>query len=173
MMDTSYPYIYLRRIYNCGCGILYIDLYRFKSTKSNLTYMVRVERYEHNMHAVKFYQKNHRHSPKKYQLLSNTFEPRRILYTVMNIMVEIFHANPKASFGFIGANCENEGTENTKRYRVYNKLVASKVGEDFFEHVENKRSSAYMLINRKELQEHPNLIEKIEDTFVELYDYFD
>lgn len=30
-----------------------------------------------------------------------------------------------------------------------------------------------MLVNRKELEEHPDLIEKIEKTFAELYDYFD
>ena len=172
-LPESYAYTYVQRCKSYDKGILYIDIYRFKSEKSKLTYMVRVERYEHNMYAVKFYQKNHRHSDRKYQLLSNTFEPRRILYTVMNIMVEILRKNPKASFGFIGANCENESTENTKRYRVYNRLVATKVSEDLFVHKEDVKTSAYMLVNRKELQEHPELIAKIERTFSELYDYFD
>lgn len=172
-LPESYPYIYIQRCKSYDKGILYIDIYRFKSIKSNLTYMVRVERYDHNMYAVKFYQKNHRHSDKKYQLLSNTFEPRRILYTVMNIMIDIYKGNPKASFGFIGANCENEDTANTKRYRVYNKLVATRVSNEIFKHVEDKRTSAYMLVNRKELEEYPDLIEKIEKSFMELYDYFD
>jgi hypothetical protein len=30
-----------------------------------------------------------------------------------------------------------------------------------------------MLINRDELKEYPNLVEEIERTFQELYDYFD
>ena len=56
----SYPYLSIRRKKDCGKGILYIDIYRFKSTKSNIVYLVNVERYEHNMYAYKFYQKNHR-----------------------------------------------------------------------------------------------------------------
>jgi len=42
-----------------------------------------------------------------------------------------------------------------------------------FKHVENVEKSAYMLINRKELEEYPNLVEEIERTFQELYNYFD
>jgi hypothetical protein len=125
------------------------------------------------MYAVKFYQKNHRLSPKKYQILSNTFEARRIIYTCMNIMFLLYKENPRASFGFIGANCENESQENTKRYRVYNKIVATQVSENIFKHVENMGKSAYMLINRDELKEYPDLVEEIERTFQELYDYFD
>ena len=169
----GYPYIFIQRCKSYDKGILYVDIYRFKSTKSNLTYMVRVERYDYNMYAVKFYQKNHRNSDKKYQLLSNTFEPRRILYTIMNIMYDIYQENPRASFGFIGANCENEDIANTKRYRVYRKLVATQVSEKMFIHTRNEDKSTCMIINRKELEEHSDLIEKIEDTFVELYDYFD
>lgn len=173
MIQTGYPFTFVHRSRNCGQGILYVDIYRFKSTKSKLTYLVRVERYEHNMYAVKFYQKNHRLSPKKYQILSHTFEARRIIYTCMNVMFSIFRENPRASFGFIGANCENESEANTKRYRVYNKIVATQISEEKFKHVENINKSAYMLINREELKEYPNLVEIIEKTFQELYDYFD
>jgi hypothetical protein len=51
----------------------------------------------------------------------------------MNVMFDIFKENPRASFGFIGANCENEDVANTKRYRVYNKIVATQVSEEKFE----------------------------------------
>jgi hypothetical protein len=91
----------------------------------------------------------------------------------MNIMFLLYKENPRTSFGFIGANCENESQENTKRYRVYNKIVATQVSENIFKHVENMGKSAYMLINRDELKEYPNLVEEIERTFQELYDYFD
>ena len=101
------------------------------------------------------------------------FEARRIIYTCMNIMFLLYKENPRASFGFIGANCENESQENTKRYRVYNKIVATQVSENIFKHVENIGKSAYMLINRDELKEYPDLVEEIERTFQELYDYFD
>ena len=55
----------------------------------------------------------------------------------------------------------------------YNKIVATQVSENIFKHVENMGKSAYMLINRGELEEYPDLVEEIERTFQELYDYFD
>ena len=173
MIEDSYPFRFVHRHRDCGNGILYIDVYRFKSTKSNLIYFVNVERYDYNMYAVKFYQKNHKLSPKKYQILSNTFEPRRMIYTCMNVMLSVFAENPRASFGFIGANCEGEDTANTKRYRVYNKIVATKISTEQFKHIENVEKSAYMLINRSELAKHPDLIDRIEEAFVELYDFFE
>ena len=88
-------------------------------------------------------------------------------------MFLIYKENPHASFGFIGANCENENIGNTKRYRVYYKIVATQISDNIFKHVENVEKSAYMLINRKELEEYPNLLEEIERTFQELYNYFD
>lgn len=62
---------------------------------------------------------------------------------------------------------------NTKRYRVYRKIMATKISEEKFIHTRNQEKSAIMLINREELKEYPNLVEIIEKTFQELYDYFD
>ena len=173
MIADSYPFKFIHRYYECNDGVKYIDVYRFKSTKSNLTYFVNVERYDFNMYAVKFFQKNHKLSPKKYQILANTFEPRRVIYTCINIMLSVLEQNPQASFGFIGANGEDEDTTNTKRYRVYNKIVASKISTERFHHIENVEKSAYMLINRNELAKHPDLVERIEDSFIDLYHYFE
>lgn len=173
MIAESYPFKFIHRDWNCGNGIKYIDVYRFKSSKSNLTYYVNVELYAFNMYAVKFYEKNHRLSPRKYQILSNTFEPRRIIYTCMNIMLSIFKGNPYASFGFIGSNGEGESISNTKRYRFYNKIVASKIEDSLFLHIENVERSTYLLVNRAELERTPDLIERIENNFSELYEFFD
>ena len=88
-------------------------------------------------------------------------------------MFSVYKENPRASFGFIGANCEGENEADTKRYRVYRKIVATQISEEQFIHTRNKEKSACMLINRMELQEYPNLIEEIERTFQELYDFFE
>ena len=87
----------------------------------------------------------------------------------MNVMFHVYKKNPRASFGFIGANCENETQENTKRYRVYRKIVATQISENKFIHTKNQDKSACMLINRDELKEYPNLVEEIERTFQELW----
>ena len=152
----------------------FIKLYTFKSTKSKITYIVRVEMYKYNIYAVKFYPKQFRHSKNKYRIATNTFEPRRIINTCINIMLSIYEENPMASFGFIGANGLNENSTNcTKRYRVYSRIMATYFSSERFYHKENKAKSAYMLINKKSLRQDENLISKIESFFMEQYDYFD
>ena len=154
--------------------MLQVKLYRFKSTKSKITYIVRVEKYMYNIYAVKFYPKKYKDSKNKYRIATNTFEPRRIINTCINIMLSIYKEDTMASFGFIGANGLNENSTNcTKRYRVYSKIMATYFSSERFYHKENKKKSAYMLINKKSLHKDENLISKIESFFMEQYDYFD
>ena len=66
--------------------------------------------------------------------MTNTFEPRKIINTCINIMLSIYEKNSKASFGFIGANGFNEDTKCTKRYRVYSRIVATYFSDRVFYH---------------------------------------
>ncbi len=147
-------------------------LYTFKSTKSNLWYIVLVEQYEHDVFAVKFYPKKWSNSKHKYQMLTGTNEPRRIINTCINVMLNIYEKNPNASFGFIGVNRINESTNETKRYKVYSTIVATYFSNDFFFHKENREKSAYLLINNKSLSGNPTLVKDIEDFFTSQYAYF-
>lgn len=173
MLKSAYPFYFIQKDKGDSSGLLHILLYRFKSTKSKLVYIVRVEEYEHNIYAVKFYQKSHSLSPNKYRIMTNTYEPRRIINTCINIMLTIYQNNEKASFGFIGANGLKEDINCTKRYRVYSKIIATYFSDKHFYHKENIDKSAYMLINNIALNENPNLVEQIESFFIEQYEYFD
>lgn len=173
LLSDAYPFHHLQREYPEDEGLLYVDLYHFKSTKSHLWYIVRVECYECHIYGVKFFQKNHRLSKDKYRLMSNTFEPRRIVNTCVNIMLKVYAENPKASFGFIGSNCIGEDIKYTKRFRFYSRIVATYFDTTFFTHNENTDKSTYMLINNAFGAEHPNLVGDIESFFTERYDYFD
>lgn len=174
LLPESYPFSFIQRKYDLDDPDLkFIELYHFKSEKSKLWYIVRVECYDKDAYAVKFYLKNHRLSPNKYQMLTNTYEPRRIIYSVMNVMLHIFSQNRQASFAFIGANSEGESESETKRYRVYCRIVANLLGNKEFEHYENKSKSAYALISRRQLNQYPHLVEEFEDFFTRRYDYFD
>ena len=51
-------------------------------------------------------------------------------------MLSIYEEDPKASFGFIGANGFNEDTKCTKRYRVYSRIVATYFSDRVFYHKE-------------------------------------
>lgn len=132
MLESAYPFYFIQKDKGDSQGLLHILLYRFKSSKSKLVYIVRVEEYEHNIYAVKFYQKNHSLSKNKYRIMTNTNEPRRIINTCINIMLSVYQMNPKASFGFIGSNGFGEDVYCTKRYRVYSKIIATYFSDKHF-----------------------------------------
>lgn len=173
MLQSAYPFYFIQNDKGDSSGLLHILLYRFKSTKSNIVYIVRVEEYEHNIYAVKFYQKSHSLSKNKYRIMTNTNEPRRIINTCINIMLTIYEKNKKASFGFVGANGFNEDISCTKRYRVYSRIIATYFSNKYFYHKENIEKSAYMLINNLALDDNPDLIKQIETFFSEQYEYFE
>ena len=111
-MANSYDYRFVQN-FNEKCGhLIGKRLYTFTSTKSHLCYWVWVERYEHDIYAVKFHLKAHRHSKNKYNIKTGTFEPRTIIQTCINIMLDVYHENKHASFGFIGSNSEGEDTSH-------------------------------------------------------------
>lgn len=128
----GYPYRFLMNERPDGDYLVGTGIYTFRSTKSNLVYLVRVEHYRMEVYIIKFYLKSNRNSPHKYSLLTNTFEPRRILNTCVNILLDIYRDNPDASFGFIGANLIGESEANTKRYRVYKKIVTTYFTDIYF-----------------------------------------
>jgi len=144
-LENSYPFIFLQNTKDEQNIATLVKLYRFKSTKSNLTYIARVELYPQHVYAIKFFLKKHSNSPNKYRLMANTYEPRKIINTCINIMLSLHENDPLASFGFIGANGMNEnGTYNTKRFRVYTTLIATYFTENLFVHKENKDKSIYL-----------------------------
>lgn len=59
MLQSAYPFYFIQKDKGDSNGLLHVLLYRFKSAKSKLVYIVRVEEYKYNIYAVKFYQKNH------------------------------------------------------------------------------------------------------------------
>lgn len=88
-LTNAYPFVFLQNMEDEQQVATHLKLYRFKSSKSNLTYIVRVEIYPQHIYAVKFYLKNHSDSPNKYRLMTNTYEPRRIINTCINIMISL------------------------------------------------------------------------------------
>lgn len=70
--------------------------YRFKSTKSNHTYIVRVEKYPKHCYCLKFYDKANTNSRNKFSLRTDTFEPRNIFHTLFYIAMDIL--NKKGGF---------------------------------------------------------------------------
>lgn len=171
-----YPYHFVQRVDEINpvnTFLKYKLLYTFKSSKSHQWYWVWVEVYQRDFYAIKFHLKAHRNSPAKYSLMTGLNEARPVINTCVAIMQEISHINPRASFGFIGANMQDESDVNTKRFRVYRRFMATYFTEDSFEHFFNIKKSSYLLIRKTELMNHPDLLSDLDEKFKDLYSYFD
>lgn len=159
MGGYKYRYVQNLPLNNEPEVILARMLYSFKSTRTKQTYWAIVDKCEHNIYVIKFHLKAHRHSERKYNILTNLREARTVLHTCIDIMLkEIFAYDKTASVGFVGANLIGEGTENTKRFRFYRRFVLTHIKlNDVFEHFANEKKSAYILIPHKALELNPDL----------------
>lgn len=146
--------------------LLMVSYYRFRSEKSNLFYIVRVENYKEHVYGVKFFLKHMLDSPKKYSHLTNTFEPRVVIYSVFRLMLDIYEKDTQASFMFIGNPDEDGNKENTRRYRLYCKLVSNKISDRYFKHLRTDKYSLYILANRLRMSDNPFFAEQLITEFV-------
>jgi len=126
-------------------------VYRFESQKSSHRYVVRVERYVEHLQCIKFYDESAVVGYQKFNKLSDTYEPRRILRTVAVIALDTLRLDPEASFFFIGAaDDRDQPGVSTKRYRVYRLFARhTTMIPDAFEHYEVESHSLYVLVNSK------------------------
>lgn len=164
-MTDGYPFIFQMNDYSEKSDLLeYVLQYRFKSTKSNHTYIVRIEKYIKHTYCLKFFDKANMHSDNKYSLRTSTFEPRTIFFTLLHIMMDVYHNDLKASFFFIGAEDEkDEMGETTRRYRIYRSFVSNVLSSKIFKHHRNNELSLYILVNRASVENEQQYVQRITD----------
>ena len=139
----------------------------FSCKKAN-QYIVHVEEYPHFIYVIKFHLKSHRLSEKKYNLQTNLHDPLTVIGTCVEIMLYFYKKNPFASFAFIGANSLNEeNVKNTKRFKVYRRIMENAFSPFTFNHLIYEDESAYVLLNKDNIED--NLFEKVEEIFKECY----
>ncbi|RKD17284.1 hypothetical protein BCY91_03920 [Pelobium manganitolerans] len=131
--------------------LIEVFTYNFKADRT--WYLVEVEHYQHNIYILKFYLKKHKKHPNKYNMMSGEFQCARVIATCLKILLKIYFDNPLASFGFIGANTIQpdrqiyELKSNTKRFRVYQTMLTTKIGKETFTHFHNVSKSTYLMAN--------------------------
>lgn len=121
------------------------------------------------MYVIKFHLKNHRNSKRKYNILTNLHEPRDVVYTCINILMNEIYAHDKyASFGFVAANLESEESrKNTKRLHFYEMIITTFIGSEAFNHYIYDENSAYLLIPKITIEKYPSIEKDIMDLFQE------
>ena len=162
MLD-GYPFIFQMNDRSYSDNLLeYTMQYRFKSDKSHHTYIVRVEKYVEHTYCVKFFDKANMLSDNKFSLRTSTFEPRKIVSTVFNVMFDVLRRDEKASFFFIGAEDEKDTPgKATRRFQFYSDFTLSVVSNRIFRHFRNDHLSLYILINKGHVADVESLKNKI------------
>lgn len=169
-MLQHYPYTFLTRQSTGNTPVL---IYHFRSTRTKKWYIVRVEQYPNDFFGIKFYLKDDRLNPHKYNRLTGLNEPRPIIYTCIAILMELAELYPNSSFGFIGANLIGENEQETKRFRVYRRILTTYFSEEHFLHYQIVEKSAYALVRKSVLEKRPNVIMEISTYFSDNYTDFD
>jgi hypothetical protein len=125
------------------------------SFRSGNYYLVEVEVYSYDIYIVKYYLKKNKNNPLRYNLLTNEQKCAKVISTCIRIMLSIYHKNPNASFGFLGAHIVKidigyeEPKNITKRFRVYRTAVVRLFGLETFTHHRDFEHSTYLMINNK------------------------
>lgn len=78
-----------------------------------------------------------------------------------------------SSFGFIGANLIGESENETKRFRVYRRILTTYFSEEHYLHYQIVEKSAYALVRKSTIEQNPNLIKEISTYFSDNYTNFD
>jgi hypothetical protein len=171
---NSYPYRKATSAKGQNNTFNKLTIYTFKS-KHNIKYIVNVEEYDYEVFIIKFHTKNATYSSRKYSILTEKYDARRIIFTCIKIGLEIYNDNKNASFGFIGAPTLKEikrvkKLENTKRFKVYSNFATFFFSPDNFNHMTNKDYSSYLLINKNKVKIDSDYHQKVISRFTEIYD---
>lgn len=154
-----------------------IDLWTFRSTKSNKRYIVEVEGFENEFYGIKFYWKGVEKSINRYSMLTNDFEPRIIVRSCIEIMLDYFRKNNLISFGFvaapdlerdvIGKVCNKE--LGSRRFRFYRNMMINLFGPKTFYQASDTTNTIYLLINQQRLSSGKISLKDIEKKINQTY----
>lgn len=80
--DSGYQYSHVHRVIHDGNPHIETSIYRFR-TDCHRTYLINVERHVNDIYVIKFYDKNHRDSDDKYNLVFNDHDALKVIATVI------------------------------------------------------------------------------------------
>jgi hypothetical protein len=149
-----------------GDDVLIEHTYAFRG-KTGKRYIVTVEQYDYSIHIIKFCLQERKIYSDRFNQLTHLNECSRVLTTIGEIMKHVLKKNPFASFGFVGTNLPVEEKNNTKRFKLYRRVVSQIISPVAFEHKYSQRHSAYLLLNRN--NQEIDLLNKVTVMFERIY----
>ncbi len=154
-----------------------IDLWTFKSEKTNKRYIVEVEEFENEFLGLKFYWKGVEKSKDRYSLLTNDYEPRTVVRSCVEVMLEYYRKNPLMSFGFVAAPDLDkdikgkmiEKSSGNRRFRFYQRMMINLFGSKTFYQVSDVTNKIYLLVNMIKLSNKLITLKDIEQKLNQTY----
>lgn len=155
-----------------------VDLWTFKSIKTNKRYIVEVEGFENEFWGLKFYWKGVEKSKNRYSLLTNDYEPRVIVRSCIEVMIEYYRRNRLVSFGFVAAPDLDKDIEGkrvdkqcgSRRFRFYQRMMVNLFGPETFCQVSDTTNTIYLLVNQVQLANGAVSLKDIERALNQTYD---
>ncbi len=167
MFESSYKFRYVNHNLKEVEGQLVKEHKLTFCCKNKQRYIVNVEQYNHYVYSIKFFSKAHRFSENKYRLLTKYYDAPAVIMTCIRIMIFFYKANPYSSFIFVGENGLNEKDKNnTKRFKVYKRIMETFFAPVTFAHYTYVEKSAYLMLNKDNTES--NLLTKIESVMHDL-----
>lgn len=154
-----------------------VDLWTFKSAKTNKRYIVEVEGFENEFYGLKFYWKGVEKSKNRYSLLTNDYEPRTIVRSCIEVMLEYYRRNRLVSFGFVAAPDLEKDVKGkrvdrksgSRRFRFYQRMMINLFGPETFFQVADTTNTIYLLVNRAQLSNEAVTLKDIEHKLNQTY----
>lgn len=129
-------------------GFVKDHIFTFTNAKKE-RFQANLHEYDIGLFAVKFYAKKHRYSRDRFSLKTNNGDAITVLKTMVAIILYALKQYPNHSFCFIGNASDGESVNQTKRFKVYKKLMQRYFSPNNFSHNNNPEISFYSMINRK------------------------
>ena len=154
------------------------DLWTFRSLKSNKRYIVEVEGFENEFYGIKFYWKGVEKSKERYSLLTNDYEPRTIVRSCIEIMLDYYRKNPLVSFGFVAApDLEKDikgkhldPHKGNRRFLFYQRMMINLFGPETFSQLSDTENRIYLMVNNRQLSTGLISIRQLEKRLNQLYE---
>lgn len=111
-------------------------------------------------------------------MLTNDYEPRRIVRSCIEVMLEYYRKDSSVSFGFVAApdlekDIEGKNLSSVKgsrRFRFYQRMMVNLFGPATFLQAADTSNTIYLMINRKMLLEGKITIKDIERKINQTYE---
>lgn len=150
MFNTILPFRWVQRNRNrpgSRESWRWLDVYKFflHSPSSRRKYLVEIHAYADHLYTADFYAKVN--NVNRYRLRTNQQAAGKLGGTVLAILAEVIRQDPQACFGFIAAALLSETSDaNTKRFRLYTKMLELKVDLRRHQVVTRRDQSAIFVI---------------------------